>query len=207
MRDLPPGERPRERLRERGAASLSNAELLAILLRTGAASESVLDLATRLLARFGGLVGMARASFRELCLERGLGEAKASQLKAGFELGRRLVSAQPEERSVVRSPQDVANLLLAEMGTLEQEQLRTVLLDTKNQVVSIAEVYRGSVNSSLIRTSEVFREAVRNNCPALVVVHNHPSGDPPPPAPRTSRSPSRWWRLVSSWTSRSSTTS
>jgi DNA repair protein RadC len=109
-----------------------------------------------------------------------LGEAKAAQLKAALELGRRLLAEQPEERVVVRSPQDVANLVLAEMSLFEEEHLRVVLLNTKNQVMAIPEVYRGSVNTSLIRVSEIFREAVRGNCPALVVVHNHPSGDPTP---------------------------
>jgi len=182
IRDLPARERPRERLREYGAASLSNAELLAIVLRTGAAAESVLDLATKLLAHFGGLVGLARAGFGELCQVHGLGEAKASQLKAALELGRRLISTTAEERVVVRSPQDVANLLQAEMALLDQEQLRVVLLNTKNQVMGVREVYRGSVNTSLLRPSELFRDAVRENCPALVVVHNHPSGDPTPSA-------------------------
>lgn len=180
IRDLPAAERPRERLRDKGASTLSNAELLAIILRTGAASENVLNMASRLLAKFGGLAGVARAGFGELCAERGLGEAKASQLKAALELGRRLLSAQPEERVVVRSPQDVANLLLAEMSFLEEEHLRVVLLNTKNQVMAVPEVYRGSVNTSLIRVSEIFREAIRENCPAMVVVHNHPSGDPTP---------------------------
>lgn len=180
IKELPAGERPRERLRESGPTSLSNSELLAIILRTGTAWENVLALAARVLARFGGLVGLARASFGELCAERGIGEAKAAQLKAALELGKRLVSTQPEERAVVRSPQDVANLLMAEMGFLDQEQLRVVLLNSKNQVISVTEVYKGSVSTSLIRTSELFREAVRENCPAIIVVHNHPSGDPTP---------------------------
>jgi DNA repair protein RadC len=180
IRELPAYERPRERLKESGPASLSNSELLAIILRTGTASENVLGLAARVLTRFGGLAGLARASFGELCAERGVGQAKAAQLKAALELGQRLVSTQPEERAVVRSPQDIANLLMAEMGLLEQEQLRVVLLNTKNQVISMPEIYRGSVSTSLIRTSEVFREAVRENCPAIIVVHNHPSGDPDP---------------------------
>ncbi|MEE9400500.1 MAG: DNA repair protein RadC [Dehalococcoidia bacterium] len=180
IRELPAQERPRERLKKYGAASLSNAELLAIILRTGAASESVLNLSAKLLARFGGLSGLAKAGFGELCMERGLAEAKAAQLKAALELGRRLLSTQPEERLAVRSPQDVANLLQAEMSLLEQEELRLVLLNTKNQVLAICQVYKGSVNTSLIRVSELFREAVRENCPALVVVHNHPSGDPTP---------------------------
>ena len=180
IRELPAQERPRERLKKYGAASLSNAELLAIILRTGAASESVLNLSAKLLARFGGLSGLAKAGFGELCMERGLAEAKAAQLKAALELGRRLLSTQPEERLAVRSPEDVANLLQAEMSLLEQEELRLVLLNTKNQVLAISQVYKGSVNTSLIRVSELFQEAVRENCPALVVVHNHPSGDPTP---------------------------
>ncbi len=148
IRDLPPSERPRERLRDCGSEALSNAELLAIVLRTGTSSENVLNLASRCLVRFGGLSGLAKASFRELCGERGLGEAKAAQLKAALELGRRMASAVPEERAVVRSPQDVANLLMSEMGLLEQEELRVVLLNTKNQVIRIPEVYRGSVDTS-----------------------------------------------------------
>ncbi len=169
INELPASERPRERLKESGPASLSNSELLAIILRTGTAAENVLGLASRMLTRFGGLVGLARASFGELCAERGVGQAKAAQLKAALELGRRLSSTQPEERAVVRTPQDVANLLMAEMGFLDQEQLRVVLLTSKNQVVSISEVYKGNVNTSLIRPSELFREAVRENCPAIIV--------------------------------------
>lgn len=180
IRDLPASERPRERLRDYGASALSNAELLAIILRTGARREGVLALATRLLSAYRGLVGLARVSFGELCNEKGLGEAKAAQLKAALELGRRLSSTQPEERVVVRSPGDIANLLLTEMGLLEQERLRVVLLNQRNQVLSTPEVYRGSVNTSLIRVAELFREAVRQNCPAIVLVHNHPSGDPAP---------------------------
>ncbi len=180
IKDLPAGERPRERLKEKGAASLSTAELLAVILRTGAASESVLDLATRLLVQFGGLAGLARASFGELCTEHGLGKAKVAQLKAALELGRRLLSSQPEERVVVKSPEDIANILQAEMAFLGQEELKVVLLNSKNQVMGIPEVYRGSVHTSLIRTGELFQEAVRQNCPALIIVHNHPSGDPTP---------------------------
>ncbi len=180
INELPASERPRERLKESGPASLSNSELLAIILRTGTAAENVLGLASRLLSRFGGLVGLARASLSELCAERGVGQAKAAQLKAALELGRRLSSTHPEERAVVRTPQDVANLLMAEMSFLDQEQLRVVLLTSKNQVISIPDVYKGNVNTSLIRPSELFREAVRENCPAIIVVHNHPSGDPDP---------------------------
>ena len=180
IRELPAQERPRERLKKYGAASLSNAELLAIVLRTGAVSESVLNLSAKLLARFGGLSGLAKAELGELCSERGLGEAKAGQLKAALELGRRLLSTTPEERLVVKSPEDIANLLQAEMALLEQEELRLVLLDTKNQVLDVSLLYKGSINTSLIRVGELFRKAMRENCAALIVVHNHPSGDPTP---------------------------
>ncbi len=180
IRDLPAWERPRERLLNHGASALNSAELLAIVLRTGSKSESVLSMSTRLLARFGGLPGMCRANPSELCAEHGVGEAKAAQLLASLELGKRLASYQPEDRPTVRSPQDVAKLLMVDMGLLEQEHLKAVLLNTKNQVVTIVDVYKGSVNTSQIRAAEVFRECVRQNCPALVVVHNHPSGDPTP---------------------------
>ena len=180
IRDLPQGERPRERLREFGPKSLSNTELIAILLRTGLQGENVLALSSRLLARFDGLAGLGRVSFAELCAERGLSEAKSSQLMAALELGRRFVSLAPQERAVINSPQDVANLLLAEMSVLDQEHLRVLLLNTRNDVLGIQEIYVGNVNSSVIRASEVFRPAVQANAPSIIVVHNHPSGDPAP---------------------------
>ena len=180
IRDLPLGERPRERLLALGGGALSNAELLAIILRTGTAAESALGLAGRLLASHGGLAGLAQASPAELARYRGMGQAKAAQVAAALELGRRLLSLQPQERPQVRSPRDVANLLHAEMALLDQEHLRVVLLNTRNQVVAIPQVYRGNVSASVVRVAEVFREAVRHNCPAIIVVHNHPSGDPTP---------------------------
>ncbi|MCR4407929.1 MAG: DNA repair protein RadC [Anaerolineae bacterium] len=180
IKDLPQDERPRERLERYGAQALSNAELLAIILRTGVQGESVLHLASRLLAKYNGLLGLARANFSELCTERGLGPAKATQLMAALELGRRLMIASPEERPVVRSPADAANLLMLEMAPLQQEHLRLLLLDTKNRVLSSPTVYIGSLNMSMLRVGEVFREAVRQNCAAIIVAHNHPSGDPTP---------------------------
>ena len=184
IRDLPQGERPRERLREFGPKSLSNTELIAILLRTGLPGENVLAVSSRLLARFDGLAGLGRVSFAELCAERGLSEAKSSQLMAALELGRRFVSLAPQERAVINSPQDVANLLLAEMSVLDQEHLKVLLLNTRNEVLGIQEIYVGNVNSSVIRASEVFRPAVQANAPSIIVVHNHSLGDPAP-APKT----------------------
>ncbi|MEE8518930.1 MAG: DNA repair protein RadC [Dehalococcoidia bacterium] len=180
IRDLPDGDRPRERLRDRGASSLSNAELLAILLRTGTRAESVLDLSTRLLARFQGVDGLARATHQEISAQHGFGEAKAAQLMAAIELGKRVAAAHGPERPLIHSPQDVADLLQPEMGLLDQEHFRVVVLNTKNQVLATPDVFVGSVNSTSIRTAEVFRDAVRLNAPAIIVVHNHPSGDPEP---------------------------
>ncbi|MCL5110052.1 MAG: DNA repair protein RadC [Chloroflexi bacterium] len=179
IKDLPAEERPRERLLSLGPGQLGNQELLAILLRTGTASENAVALAQRLLATFQGLEGLARASPVELCAQRGLGEAKSAQLLAALELGRRMAQAGTPERAQVRSPADVAGLL-AEMGQLEQEHLRVVLLNARNQVVSIREVYKGAADRATVRVAEIFREAVRYNAVALVVAHNHPSGDPSP---------------------------
>ncbi|MCS7207284.1 MAG: DNA repair protein RadC [Dehalococcoidia bacterium] len=180
MHDLPPSERPRERLRTAGPGALSHAELLAIILRTGQAGESALSLAQRLLATFGGLGGLANASFAELERVKGLGMAKAAQVHAALELGKRLLSLPPEERPAIRGPEDVASLLMADMALLPQESLRVVLLNTRNQVLGIQEIYKGNVHTAVVRTAEVFREAVRQTCPSLIVVHNHPSGDPSP---------------------------
>lgn len=180
IRDLPSGERPRERLRDAGAAYLNNVELLAILLRTGTPTENVLDLSTRLLSEFQGLEGLAKASHSELCAIYGFGDAKAAQLQAAIELGKRLAATRGEGRAVINSPQDVADLVSADMAFLEQEHFRVLALTTKNEVVAKPDVFVGSVNSTTIRVAEVFREAVRTNCPNIIVVHNHPSGDPAP---------------------------
>ena len=178
--ELPAQERPRERLRDQGAAALSNSELLAIILRTGVRSENVLTMASRLLGKCGGLPGLARASFQELSRQHGVGEAKAAQVKAALEMGRRLTSLQPGERATVSSPQDVERLFLGEMSEFEQEHFRVLLLDTRNRLTGVSEVYKGNVNASIIRMAEVFRDAVRQNCPSIIAVHNHPSGDPSP---------------------------
>lgn len=179
IRDLPATERPRERLLQAGAAALSNAELLAILLRTGTADASALDIAGRLLAKHG-LDGLQRAAAAELAQEHGLGPAKAAQLKAALEVGRRLATLQPEARPRISGPEDVVAIVGAEMALLEQEELRILLLNTKNDVQAVRTVYRGSINSTQVRVGEILRDAVRRNTPGLIAVHNHPSGDPTP---------------------------
>src|SRR5574341_2470208 len=178
--DLHESERPRERLASLGPQVLSSAELLAILLRVGVKGENAVQVGQRLLQQFGGLGGLHRAPFEELVHQHGLGEAKASQIKAAIELGRRLTLEAPEERPTINSPADAAALVTYEMSALEQEHLRVILLDRRNRVLETVEVYKGSVNSSQIRVGEIFKEAVRKNASALVVVHNHPSGDPTP---------------------------
>ena len=180
LRDLPSGERPRERLRDSGPSALSNAELLAILLRTGTKDENVLALASRLIGQAGGLEGLSRVSHAELCSLRGFGEAKASQLLAALELGKRCASFIRDDKPAIHTPEDVANLVQAEMAAFEQEHFRVIVLNTKNRVLAQRDVFVGSVNATKIRMAEVFREAVHQNASKVIVVHNHPSGDPAP---------------------------
>lgn len=179
-RDHPGDLLPRERLRQHGPQTLSDIELLAVLLGRGIAGFNVLEVAGQLMAELKTIPGVQKATLRELQEVRGLGEAKAMQIKAALELGRRLTVIGDETRVTVRSPLDVAMLLISDMGLLEQEELRVVLLNTRNQIVATETVYRGSVNSAQVRSAEVVRVAVRANVPAMVLVHNHPSGDPTP---------------------------
>ena len=178
--DLEESDRPRERLAELGAQALSNAELIAILLRVGIQGENAVQMSQRLLVTFGGLHGLHKASFVEMCAQRGLGEAKAAQIKAAIELGRRLPLQEPEERPAVNSPADAAELVRYEMSAFQQEHLWVILLDTRNKVISIERIYVGSLNSSTVRVGELFRPAIQRSAASLIVVHNHPSGDPTP---------------------------
>ena len=180
VRAIPATERPRERLAARGAAGLTSAELVALIWGSGARGRSVIVLAEEALARHDGLAGLARASELELTALPGVGAAKAAQLAAAFELGRRLVADWPAGRWIVRAPRDVGDRLVLQMGHLEREELRVVLLNAKNVVLKVVTVYQGSVSSSLVRVGELFRDAVRLSAPGLILVHNHPSGDPTP---------------------------
>ncbi len=180
VREMPSDERPRERLERYGPQALQPAELLAIILRVGVPGENVIELSQRLLRQYGGLGGLLAADLAALCAEHGLGPAKAITLKAVFELGRRLTLLSPEQRPQITSPADVSSLLGLEMGYLAQEQLRVLCLDTKNYVVAQHTVYQGTVNSSVVRAAEVYRPAIARTCLSIIVVHNHPSGDPTP---------------------------
>jgi len=173
-------ERPRERLELRGPAGLTSAELIALVWGSGTRGRSAVDLAGDALARHGGLTELARASELELRAIPGIGAAKAAQLVAAFELGRRMLADWPTTRPIIRSPRDVADRLILQMGRLEREELRVVLLDTKNHVLRVATVYQGNVSSSLVRVGELYRDAVRLNASGVILVHNHPSGDPTP---------------------------
>jgi DNA repair protein RadC len=180
IKDLQESQRPRERLEKYGAEVLNDAELIAILLRVGTKGASAVQVAQRLLFLYGGLDGVQRSSFPDLCHVDGVGPAKAAQIKAAVELGRRIASMKPEERRLISSPQDVADQVQYKMAVLEQEELWVLLLDTRNHHLRTEHLYRGSLNASTVRPAEIFKAGIRHNAAALIIVHNHPSGDPSP---------------------------
>jgi DNA repair protein RadC len=180
IKDIEQSQRPRERLEQQGANVLNDAELLAILLRVGTHGTSAVQMGQRLLYHFEGLEGLQRATFTELCQIDGIGPAKAAQIKAAIELGARIKREKSEERVPITSPQDVANLVQYKMGHLEQEELWVLLLDSRNRHIRTDQLYRGSLNASSVRPAEIYRSGIRHNAASLIIVHNHPSGDPSP---------------------------
>lgn len=180
IRDVPSSERPRERMMQEGEAYLNVAELLAILLRTGSRDESALSLAHRILQKVEGLRGLIHVSIEELMELKGVGPAKAVQIKAGVELGRRLAQLQPEERYVIRQPQDIADFLMEKLRYQQQEHFVCLFLNTKNQVLAESTIFIGSLNASIVHPREIFREAVKRHAASFACAHNHPSGDPTP---------------------------
>jgi DNA repair protein RadC len=180
VRELPLNERPRERLERRGAAGLSVAELIGLVWSSGTRQAGVGAMAEDALIRLDGLSGVASASPAELQGIPGIGPVRAAQLAAAFELGRRLVTDWPAERWVIRAPRDLADRLVPAMGRLEREELRVVLLSTRNSVLATPTIYQGNVSAALVRIGELFRDAVRQHAAGIIVVHNHPSGDPTP---------------------------
>jgi DNA repair protein RadC len=180
IRDFPQDERPRERLVQSGAASLSNQELLAILLRTGTKSESVLQLSNRLLTSFDGLNLLKDASLEEITKTKGIGLAKAVQIMAAVELGRRIGNLAFDDRYSIRSPEDGANYVMNDMRFLAQEHFVCLYLNTKNQVLHKKTIFIGSLNASIVHPREVFKEAFRRSAASIICIHNHPSGDPTP---------------------------
>lgn len=180
IKNLPKPERPRERLNQLGPGALSVQELIAIILRLGTNGVSAVELANRLLARFENLKALADSSVIELSGITGMGEAKAVSLKAAFELGRRLNSFSGGTRPVIKAPEVLYNLIKDEMQFLAQEIFKVVILNTKNEVIRIETVTVGTINTNIIHTRELFRPAIRANANSVILVHNHPSGDPAP---------------------------
>ncbi len=178
--ELPEHERPRERLFRLGPSSLTSAELIAILLRTGTGREDVMQLAGRLLGEHDGLRGLGSADAATLAHAAGLGPARASTVAAAFELARRATREDPPLHPLVRGPGDIARLLQTDLEALPHEELHLLVMDTRHRVLASTMLYRGSVNAAPGRVAELFREAVRMNATAIAVAHNHPSGDPAP---------------------------
>lgn len=180
LREMEPDERPRERLIRHGAGVLSSAELVAIILNTGTTNESVLPMSQRILAEHGGLSGLMRMEHADLAQIYGVGPAKAAKLKAALEMGRRLTTIIDEDRPRIASPEDVVRLYGVEMAHLDREELRVILLNTRHHVQGSFTVATGSVNAASVRMAEVFTPAVKRNSPYVMLVHNHPTGDPTP---------------------------
>jgi DNA repair protein RadC len=181
IREMPLEDRPRERLLNQGAHALKTAELLAILLRTGTTERPVLDLAEFLLAHFGSLEALSRAPVGELVRIKGVGPAKAIELKAAFAIAARLARSEAEARRIDNA-EDVARLLGDEMRMLDHECLRVICLNTQHKLLAIEEVSRGTLNESLFHPRDAFRPALARQAYAVIFAHNHPSGDPQPSA-------------------------
>lgn len=181
IKDIPQNERPKEKLLTYGADSLSNSELLAIILRTGTKGENVLELSGKLLSKFKGLDGILQAGFNDVMSIKGIKEGKASQILALAELFRRFKTLKSMTKDVkITSPKDLADLLMGEMNELNQEVLKVILLSTKNIIVGSKNVFKGSLNTSVVHPREIFKEAINKNSASIIICHNHPSGDPTP---------------------------
>ncbi|HHY14260.1 MAG TPA: DNA repair protein RadC [Thermoanaerobacterales bacterium] len=183
MKDFPVGEQPTERLLEHGAQNLTDAELIAVIIRTGNRKETAIDLSQKLLKGANGLYGLRfllEASNEELSKTKGIGPVKIAQIKAALEIGKRLFPIKETEPNTIKSPEDVAYLLMNEMRYLDKEHFKAVLLNTKNHVLSIEDISVGNLNASIVHPREVFKTAIRRSSGSVILVHNHPSGDPTP---------------------------
>ncbi|MCC3144222.1 DNA repair protein RadC [Halanaerobium sp. Z-7514] len=182
IKELPVEERPREKVLKKGSSYLSNAELLALIIRTGNRNRTAVELSQDLLNYFGGLRGILDLSSEELQEVKGIGIAKSAQIIAVIELAKRIASIKNYKKDLVSNPAQAAELLTSEMRFLKQEVLRTILLDVKNRVIAVPEISKGGLSSSIVHPREVFKEAIRRSSAAVILVHNHPSGDPKPSA-------------------------
>lgn len=181
VHDLPLSERPRERLIKLGAEALSAQEVLALILGRGTKGESVMVIAQNLLKEFGNLKGVANASIEELTKIAGIGQAKATQIKAAFELSKRLETPFDEgKKPVIKSPEDVVRLVKGELKDKKKEHFFVILLDTRNQYLGKEKVSIGSLDTSIVHPREVFKPALSVSAASIILAHNHPSGDPQP---------------------------
>ncbi|KAF5061827.1 DNA repair protein RadC [Proteiniclasticum sp. QWL-01] len=180
VRDLPAQERPQERLEKYGAQSLSNAELLAVILRTGTARDGILNLSARLLKDFGGLNGVLEADLYELTQHSGIKAVKATQILAVAELAKRYRNFRSGDEYRVSSPKDAADLVMNEMRDLKKEILKVLILNTKNIVTAAVDASVGTLSSSIVHPRDIFRDAIRRSAASIILIHNHPSGDPTP---------------------------
>jgi DNA repair protein RadC len=178
IHDLPVADRPRERLQRLGIEALSAQEILALILGRGIAGESVMVTAQRLLSQFGGLKGIAGASLEELSQVRGIGIAKAAQIMAAVELASRVEGySELVGKTIVKTPEDIAGLVQGRLKDKKREYFLAVLLDTRNQLIKVAEISIGSLDSSVVHPREVYKEAISASAASVIFVHNHPSGD------------------------------
>ncbi|MFZ5647051.1 MAG: RadC family protein [Bacillota bacterium] len=180
IKDMPVDQRPRERLIREGVRSLSDAELLAILLRTGYAEKSAMELATDVLSLYSGLKNIIQAGVEELSAIKGMGPVKAAQLKAALEIGRRVATVSESQRPSIKGPEDAAFMVMEDMRHLDREHFCVLLLNTKHQVVARETISVGTLNSSVVHPRELFKAAIKRSAAAVILVHNHPSGDPTP---------------------------
>jgi len=181
IKDLPLNERPREKLLKYGVSSLSNAELIAVIIRTGHLEDNAIDLANRILSLDSSGIGyLSQVTVEELTKINGVGYCKAAQIVAAIELGKRISSRSADARLKVDSPIVIVELLMEEMRYLNKEHFKVVLLNTKNQIISIEEISIGNLNSSIVHPREVFNIAIKRSANSIILVHNHPSGDSTP---------------------------
>ncbi|OEF98345.1 RadC family protein [Desulfuribacillus alkaliarsenatis] len=180
IRDLPAEERPRERMMHYGPSSMSNTDLLAIILRTGSNKLPVQRLSEQVLTHFEGLHGIVNSTIEEITAIKGIGTAKAVQIMAAIELGRRIARQKRSAIFIIKGPEDVADYMMDELRHLKQEVFVCIYLNTKNQVIGHERITMGSLNSSIVHPREIFKGALKRSSASLICVHNHPSGDPNP---------------------------